>query len=375
MLRTAERKSANGLVEATVKVKDKGWKDWTLFCQFDNVDPWLRNTNVKRRIKVFCAFAQWVREGNAGMGNQVKYGSVSKALAAVGSKFELDGQPNPLYAKNVGKKEYWRQLKLQMLTYETEDPPPRPKLAVPVALAHHAYKYARTGRNPKTEATGDLVNIAFYYLLRVGEYTYDGKRQRKRTRQFRVRDITFWAEDGTVIPNTEPLEVLLTATEATMTISNQKNGTRGQVIHHEMPNNTEDSPLSSLAYRVAHIMAHTNNQDTPISAYFTKKHTMQHVYAGDINTFIKRAVKSLDLEKKGFVAKYVSSHSLRAGGAMAMRLNGILPDTIKKYGRWSSETWTMYIHEQISALATGVSSAMSNHIHFHNISGPTVGNT
>ena len=57
---------------------------------------------------------------------------------------------------------------------------------------------------------------------------------------------------------------------------------------------------------------------------------------------------------------------------MAMHLNGIDPNTIQKIGRWKSNTFLMYIHEQISAFATGVSEKMSNAIPFRHIAGPTV---
>jgi hypothetical protein len=57
---------------------------------------------------------------------------------------------------------------------------------------------------------------------------------------------------------------------------------------------------------------------------------------------------------------------------MAMHLNGIDTNTIQKLGRWKSTTFLMYIHEQISAFATGVSLKMSNSIPFRHIAGPTV---
>jgi hypothetical protein len=57
---------------------------------------------------------------------------------------------------------------------------------------------------------------------------------------------------------------------------------------------------------------------------------------------------------------------------MAMKLNNIDRDTIKKFGRWSSDTFLMYIHEQISAFSAGVSKKMTNNIQFHNIAGPTL---
>ena len=57
---------------------------------------------------------------------------------------------------------------------------------------------------------------------------------------------------------------------------------------------------------------------------------------------------------------------------MAMHLNNIDHDKIRKQGRWSSDTFLMYIHEQISAFSYGLSTKMSKEIGFHNIDGPTL---
>jgi hypothetical protein len=87
---------------------------------------------------------------------------------------------------------------------------------------------------------------------------------------------------------------------------------------------------------------------------------------------VKSAVRSLGLDKKGFPPEAVSSHSLRAGGAMAMHLNHIDRDTIRKQGRWSSDTFLMYIHEQIAAFSAGLSSKMSRNIGWFNMEGPQI---
>jgi hypothetical protein len=94
--------------------------------------------------------------------------------------------------------------------------------------------------------------------------------------------------------------------------------------------------------------------------------------SSDINTIIKSAVHALQLDKKGFPPESVSSHSLRAGGAMAMHLNDIDRDKIWKQGWWSSDTYLMYIHEQISAFSAGLSARMSQDIGWFNIEGPTL---
>jgi hypothetical protein len=87
---------------------------------------------------------------------------------------------------------------------------------------------------------------------------------------------------------------------------------------------------------------------------------------------IKATVCALRLDQKGFPPEAVSSHSLRAGGAMAMHLNNIKRDTIRKQGRWSSDTFLMYIHEQIAAFSAGLLAKMSRQIGWFNMEGPTI---
>ena len=119
-------------------------------------------------------------------------------------------------------------------------------------------------------------------------------------------------------------------------------------------------------------MSHNANQDTCISTYFVTKGCKQ-VLPSHISSAVKRAVVKLDMAKYGYTPDDVSSHSLRAGGAMALKLNGADSITIKKAGRWSSNTFMQYIHEQIGAFTNVLSHKMSKFIPFTNMgSQPTV---
>ena len=207
--------------------------------------------------------------------------------------------------------------------------------------------------------------IAYFYLLRVGEYTYSAAH--KRTRPFTVADVTFWA-GTTMVPNHSPRDLLLkTVTSATMSILNQKNGKRNQSVNHHA-SHTDYCPVRALIMRVSTIMANTANPNTGISTYFPRtKYVSRELTAADVNRAIKHAVTALRLETNGLTPAQVGSHSLRAGGAMAMYLNGVPHDTIRKMGRWASDTFLMYVHEQISAVSEGVAIKMSNPIPFHNV--------
>jgi hypothetical protein len=219
----------------------------------------------------------------------------------------------------------------------------------------------------------DMATIAFYFLLRVGEYTGHAKKSNRRTKQFRACDIIFYDQSDTILPNTSTLATLYTATTAVMRITNQKNGTRGSRISHTT-SGTKACPVRALARRVHYIMSHPNCTETNIISTYYSPHTKsaRPLQSGDINTLIKTTVSILGLDKKGFPPSAVSSHSLRAGGAMAMHLNHIDRDKIRKQGRWSSDTFLMYIHEQISAFSTGLAMKMSTEIGWHNIDGPTL---
>ena len=257
--------------------------------------------------------------------------------------------------------------------YRRTDPKSSPQLAVPVTITEHLLNQAwqQPTHCPRQLAEADLINIAFYYLLRVGEYTKP-RSTKTNTIPIRVSDITFRRANGTLIPNNKPLAVLLTATEATIRMPNQKNGVKGQCIHQECTGN-HYSPVKSLARRVHNILS---NNGLPTTNLFQYSHPLytdwRTINASHINTTLKQAAGEIGLYKLGYSEGDVSSHSLRAGGAMAMHLNGIDPNTIQKMGRWKSNTFLMYIHEQISAFATGVSLKMSNAIPSRHIAGPTI---
>jgi hypothetical protein len=63
----------------------------------------------------------------------------------------------------------------------------------------------------------------------------------------------------------------------------------------------------------------------------------------------------------------VGPHSLRASGAMQLKLNGLSDSMIQKLGRWSGKTWLQHLHGQISCLTSGVSARMATPVLCHNI--------
>lgn len=372
LLSAARRDSTDGVLAQTQKVRLRYWTHWAHFTQHFQVDPFLEGVPDPARVILLTGFARHVREGHAGRGHTVRSGSVQDALCAVGKTFELDLRPNPTYQPGAYGT-YWAPIRDMIRCYRRDDPKSSPQLAVPVAITEYLLD-AHWNQNPHcphAQATADLTNIAFYYLLRVGEYTKP-RNTKTNTTPIRLKDITFRTANGRLIPPTAPLATLLTATEATIRMPNQKNGVKGQCIHQECTGSNY-SPVKSLARRVHHVLAHGGSLEHSIYHYLHPlRTTWCSINSQHINQTLKDAGQAIGLYDLGYTAGDVSSHSLRAGGAMAMHLNGIDTNTIQKLGRWKSTTFLMYIHEQISAFATGVSLKMSNSIPFRHIAGPTV---
>ena len=195
----------------------------------------------QQRVDLLCAFAARVRSGALGKGHQVRCGTVQVALRAIGATFELAEQPNPTYNPyTINKATYWKRISQLLETYRREDPPAQAQLAVPVTVAHYHAHLANKTTDPQQQATSHLTNIAFYYLLRGGEYTYSGRNQKRRTVQFRVQDVTF-RKGPIIIPNTAPLQQFLQATTATLTIDNHQ---------------TAQTPKTTLFYQKPHQTHH-----------------------------------------------------------------------------------------------------------------------
>jgi hypothetical protein len=224
--------------------------------------------------------------------------------------------------------------------YKEQDPAPKPQLALPVTTIEHAGAYHQAPHDALTRATADLTT-AFFFLLCVGEYTMPRRNVRTRTEQFCVQDVTFRLND-LVIPNTAPLDQLALAESVKLYFDNQKNGQRSATIYHTACP-TSFCPVKALARRVSSIMAQGCPSTTALS----------HVGPG---TDLKR----------------IGSHSLRASGAMALKLQGVDDSLIMKIGRWTGLTFLTYIHAQIGALNTGLAQRMAIHIHFVNVAGVNV---
>jgi hypothetical protein len=172
---------------------------------------------------MLLTFAVAVRESQYGIGCQIKVQSVTTALRAVAPRYILDGHSNPCHASPAQHTLILPTARL-IKKFKDNDPPPQPKLAIPVSTIRQiATKYKFSAHH---EAVADLLVVAFFYLLWVGEYTTSSREHEKRTVLLRKCDMQLW-KDGKLLDHGLELRALLTADSVTISIANTKNGTKG----------------------------------------------------------------------------------------------------------------------------------------------------
>ena len=359
----------SGVVAATAKSRIRYWNKWQSYASLFRIDPFLQNVPPLERDIVVTAFAARVRSGHYGRGKQVSTGEVRTALAAISKTIELVGERSPIYRAD---NKFNLQIQRCLEGMKRQDPPATPQLALPVTVIQTLHSDAYTSSSTRLQTISDLASIAFYYLLRVGEYTRprttrkNGRMVRAtRTVQFTIGNIGFF-KDGKILSRHSPLSTLLTATGATLKITNQKNGRMGETVHHETVD-VAHGPIQALARRVHHVLTNGGDETTTLCDYLSDDGIWCSITPADMRHQLRATVVKMQLHHQGIEPDLIGVHSLRAGGAMAMKLHGLDDTTIMKQGRWSSLTFLMYIHAQIAHLGKDISTKMSTPLPFINI--------
>ncbi len=107
----------------------------------------------------------------------------------------------------------------------------------------------------------------------------------------------------------------------TVSIANTKNGTKGAVIHHEAFGGPI-CPVAVLACQIANIQMGPHRG--LINIVYTAAGRTSRVSDCDTGIAVRWGATADSLISQGYTLDRISSHSLRAGSAMAMKLSGAL---------------------------------------------------
>ena len=85
---------------------------------------------------------------------------------------------------------------------------------------------------------------------------------------------------------------------------------------------------------------------------------MEEIRSQEILTDLQSAVLSIGEDKLGILANEIGTHSIRLGAAMSMYLGECPVYTIMMIGRWSSDTFLLYIRKQVEHFSHNVAIRM-----------------
>jgi len=132
-----------------------------------------------------------------------------------------------------------------------------------------------------------------------------------------------------------PLADLLQADAITICLENQKNGHRGATLHHTASGRTL-CPVRSAALLVHQIAL--LSPSTGLGTFVDLAGHVSQVRSSDIRAAVQISAIDDNMVAAGYDLVCIGSHSLHSGGATHLKLLGYDELTIKKLGRWSSNT-------------------------------------
>ena len=215
-------------------------------------------------------------------------------------------------------------------------------------------------------AIAQMIGIAFYFLLRPGEYTATAS----DTTPFRLQDVQLFLGPMRLNVMTTPIHHLRLASFATLTFTTQKNGIAGEVIGLGRSGHNQFCPVLLIVERVIHLRHYNAPAETPLATYYDTTGKSHNISPKCISDILKLATRFLG-PTFGLSPDDISASSLRASGAMALLCAKVDSSTIRLIGRWRSNEMFRYLHTQAEPIMRGYAAKMLQFGQYHLIPGPT----
>lgn len=332
---------------------------WLTFCQQYRLDPHLSTSPDP--IPWLQVFAHQVRSGRISASRHpVRSSTVADALYFVAQTFTLVGAIDPRLAP--GSSHLDLRLTRLLRSYSKSDPPPVRVKPIPLPILHQASPIAILAGDPFSLAASDLMWLAFFFLLRPGEYSSSTP----ESHPFTLSDIQLWSATHSVDPLTASAAALHSCTFVALTFATQKNGVRAEQIGHGNTSHPVACPVRCIVRRLLYLRTLQAPLTTLLCAVGPQ---LQPLPSASISTLLRQACLSLN-NPSGFLPAHVTARSLRASGATALLNQHIDRNTIQLLGRWRSDSMLRYLHIQAHSVMQNFSNIMLQGGEFHLI--PTV---
>ena len=327
---------------------------WAKFCDDNGLCTDLRDVPCDP-VPILLLFAYQYRTGRISPSvRPVRSRTVEEAVRQVAQAFTRVGALDPRL-NSFGELDFRIQALFQ--AWKRDDTPPMRVKPFPLSVIRQARTISATHPpGSRLVAAGDsCLLIAFYFLLRPGEYS--GTPRTQADDLFRLQDVGFLIGNLRISALGCPVNDLLAASFVTLTFTSQKNGVRGETIGHGRSGYPLLCPVHALVRLTLQLRRAGAVATTPINAFrLSPAVPWQYVLPGDITTLMRTAVTLLP--DSNLDAQDFSARSNRAGGAMALLCGGIGADRIRLIGRWRSDKIYRYLHVQAQPIMASVAATM-----------------
>ena len=317
------------------------WNIWNAYTTQLGFDPLLKA--IEDKVPFLQVFSRRVRTGQlAANKTTVKSRTVEDYVRSVGQTYLAMGAQDPRL-NTSGNMEF--RLQRMLSCYSKQDPPPNRVKPVPVQVIRRIFAVAATlAADPQHQCLADMIGLAFFFLLRPGEYALSPS----DSTPFQLRDVQLFRGGQRLNLATASEPELFSATFASLTFRDQKNGVRGEVVGLGHSGDPLLSPPRILARRILHLRSHGADPTTPLCSYFIAP-KWSFIKPSDITSALRTAVTFLG-PSLGFLPTDVTARCLRAAGANALLCSNVDTDIIRLLGRWRSDEMLRYLHLQAAPL-------------------------
>ena len=349
-LRAAHQDVATGVVPSRATAAASQWSLWESFCESLHISPSLQD--VGDPVPYLQVFAYRYRHGYINPSRRVvRSRTVEGALRSVGQTLASVGAADPRLTIQ-GDVDF--RLQRMLASYSRSDSPPSRVKPIPVPILRHVMAQAVLGNSAHSLACADMICLAFFFLLRPGEYTGTVS----STQPFQLRDVRFRLGDLPLNPATADPDHLLTASFVTLEFTTQKSGVRGEVIGLGCSGDPHFCPVRAAARRFLHLRTAGAPPTQPLASFLDPLSlSLRRLTPADLTTLLRLSVTVLG-PTYGFRPCDVSARSLRAAGAMALLCADVDTDRIRLLGRWQSDQMFRYLHVQAEPVMRHFASRM-----------------
>ena len=350
-MQTARASVTPGRAKAADSVWHNIWLPYLATLGID--DPYLRH--VPDPVPFLQVLAERIRDGRCSRsGKSVKAAHVRDELLAVAKAFTTLGYSDPRHTRTGDMDPRLAALFKGM---SNADPAPVRVKPMPIQVLHHAQATVQLAPTDLLRCIMDMAWIAFFYLLRPGEYC-----KSPENTPLALKDVScsigFRKLDILHCPHQE----LDRATQSSLTFDDQKNRERGETVAHTRSGHTIACPTRALVRRIKYLRLAGAGPDTYLCAVRPGLRWIS-VTSKSVSSLLKTSAAALPNLNYG--PADVEARSLRAGGAMALLCGKVDRDTIRLVGRWKSDAMFRYLHAQALPLIRDLASTMLQHGSFY----------